>query len=515
MANNECVAVFLKYPQRGKVKTRLAKGIGSTSATSLYAAMVEKIVHEAKNSGRVVAVFCSPANALPAIRQWLGTGCLYFTQKGRGLGARMRNAFTELFEAGYENVVLSGSDIPALDKTIFVKAFKALQGTGAALGPSVDGGYYLIGSAKRSFNGDIFKGIPWSGPDVFFQTVAAARKNNIIFTLLPRLRDIDDADGLEAGMIESFQQRLKKAGHFPLKADSVGVLQLNVGRKCNLSCAHCHVEAGPHRTEVMGRETFADCLNVIKNAPGIHTVDITGGAPELNPSLEWFLGEVSKLSRRLIVRTNLAILTEKPYKKFIGIYAANKIEVCGSLPCYLSENADSQRGKGNFAKCVEALQALNTLGYGKEGSGLILDLVHNPVEAALPGPQKDLEEAYKKHLKAGYNIEFNTLFCLTNIPVGRYRKTLREEGRLETYMQALANAYNPATIQSVMCRNTVSVGWDGRLYDCDFNQMLEMPAGTSIKDFDGTRLKDRTIQTGSHCYGCTAGSGSSCQGTVI
>ena len=300
-----------------------------------------------------------------------------------------------------------------------------------------------------------------------------------------------------------------------ITAGSVEILQINIGKKCNLSCRHCHVKAGPRRTEMMPREVLSNCLEAIKRTPALHTVDITGGAPEMNRSLEWFLCEASKLSRRLIVRTNLAILAEKAYKKFINIYASNKVELCGSLPCYLAENTDTQRGAGTYTKCIEALKELNAVGYGKIGRGLVLNLTHNPLGESLPGPQSALEADYKKYLFFNHGVEFNNLFCLTNIPVGRYLEELQESGKLDAYNLELVNAYNPKAVENVMCRNMVSVGWDGRLYDCDFNQMLEMPVGLSINNFNAENLKNRKVLTGSHCYACTAGQGSSCLGNIV
>jgi radical SAM/Cys-rich protein len=329
-------------------------------------------------------------------------------------------------------------------------------------------------------------------------------------------RQLDVLDSIIG--LENFDERLKRTGYFPVKACPVEILQINVGRKCNLFCRHCHVDAGPERTELMSRQTMSGCLEAIRRNPSIKTIDVTGGAPEMNPELEWFLNEASKMSRRLIVRSNLVILTEARYRKFINIYALNRVEVCSSLPGLNAENNDRQRGANSYERCLEALGELCALGYGKAGSGLALDLVHNPVGAFMPASQRSLEDEYRKSLNLRHGLEFNNFFCLTNLPVGRYLKYLQESGNLEEYMCGLAAAYNPAAVKNVMCRATISVGWDGRLYDCDFNQMLELPIGgrrpATIENFDSAALEGRTIITRSHCYGCTAGSGSSCQGTV-
>ena len=318
--------------------------------------------------------------------------------------------------------------------------------------------------------------------------------------------------------VETFEKKLKSAGDFPITATDVEIFQVNVGKKCNLSCRHCHVGAGPARNEMMTEETFSKCLDAIKATPTITTVDITGGAPEMNPNLKWFIKEASALNKRLIVRSNLVTLAEEAYKDYIGYFTRHKVEVCASLPDCNAEKTDRQRGAGVHAKCIEVIKDLNNLGYGAEGSGLILDLVHNPVGAFMPGPQASLETEYRKCLKDKYGVVFNNLFSITNIPVGRYLQYLLESDNLEDYMCELANAYNPAAVSNVMCKNTLSVGWDGALYDCDFNKMLELKISDksidSIEKYDGSKLRNRKIVVHSHCYGCTAGSGSSCQGAT-
>ncbi len=314
-----------------------------------------------------------------------------------------------------------------------------------------------------------------------------------------------------------FYTKLKVSQQFPLKAQKIDILQINVGRVCNLRCKHCHVEAGPERHESMSKDIFEKCLHILKNS-AIGTVDITGGAPEMNRHLEWFIKEVAQLQRRLIVRTNFVILMEQEYEHFIDIYTNNGVEVVGSLPCFTSAQTNQQRGNGVFEKCIAAIRKLNERGYAQEGSGLILDLVHNPVGMLLPECQKELENKYKKQLQENHGVQFSTLFALTNMPVGRYLEFLLKSGHFNDYMELLANSYNPCTVKNVMCRSTISVGWDGKLFDCDFNQMLGIQvnhgAPNHIDVFDLNLLDSREIKIANHCYGCTAGTGSSCQGTT-
>jgi len=317
--------------------------------------------------------------------------------------------------------------------------------------------------------------------------------------------------------VESFQQKIAPLGHKPFNADSVSIFQMNVGKLCNLTCKHCHVAAGPDRTENMTKETFKTCLAIIKQA-NITTVDLTGGAPEMNPNLEWFMNELGALNKRIIVRSNLVILTVPKYAHFVDVFTKNKVEVAASLPYYNEAQTDLQRGNTVFKKSIKALNLLNDKGYGKEGSGLVLDLVHNPVGAYLPGNQTTLEKLYKQKLKQDFNIDFNHLFCITNLPISRYLEYLIESENYEDYMEELVNAFNPHAVDNVMCKNTISVGWDGQLYDCDFNQMLELPLGfnapTHIDNYKETLINNRRIVLNNHCYGCTAGAGSSCQGTI-
>jgi radical SAM/Cys-rich protein len=305
--------------------------------------------------------------------------------------------------------------------------------------------------------------------------------------------------------------------HQPIFSESIEIMQLNVGRRCNLTCKHCHVEAGPHRTELMARPVFEKCLNVLTVHP-IGTIDITGGSPEMNPHLSWFISEAAQLGRRMLVRSNLAILLEEPYQAFIDIYTQNKVEIVASLPDYRALRTDRQRGKGIFEAIIRIMRKLNQKGYGQPDSNLLLHLVYNPVGAYLPGAQEALAHEYRQRLTDEHGVIFNQLFCLTNCPVGRYLEYLIETDNYEEYMTELINAFNWSALESVMCRTTLSVGWDGKLYDCDFNQMLALsvnhgaPAHIDIFNFD--QLRKRQIVVANHCYACTAGAGSSCQGTL-
>jgi radical SAM/Cys-rich protein len=314
-----------------------------------------------------------------------------------------------------------------------------------------------------------------------------------------------------------FEKKLQATSLLPLVSREIVTLQINVGKRCTLMCKHCHVEAGPGRTEVMPAATLEKCL-AIAAAPSITTVDITGGAPEMNPHLEWFLGSAAKLGKRLIVRSSLVILLEKEYERFIDIYVRNRVELAASLPHWKAEKCDRQRGKGAFDGIVSVIRMLNRRGYGREGSGLVLDLVHNPMGSFLPGPQAALEHEYKAELATVHGITFNKLFCLANSPVGRFKEYLAAHGTLEEYMTTLEQAFNRCAAENVMCRTMLSIAWDGAIYDCDFNQMLGLRvdhgAPNHIEKFDLRALKQRRIVLDNHCYACTAGQGSSCRGAV-
>lgn len=317
---------------------------------------------------------------------------------------------------------------------------------------------------------------------------------------------------------KSFSSCLKKSGIEKLSSRKVEILQVNIGKMCNQTCKHCHVDAGPDRKEIMTKDTMQIIIDKLKNTD-IKTADITGGAPEMNPDFRWFVSELKKLDIHILVRCNLTIILANPkYNDLPDFFKENKIEVISSLPYYQKNNTDRQRGDGVFEASVKALLMLNEIGYGKENSGLILNLVYNPTGAFLPGSQKSLENDFKRELLNKFGIVFNNLFTITNMPISRFLEYLIESENYEYYMNKLIDSYNPSAAENVMCTNTVSVGWDGYLYDCDFNQMLELKVNNDlkehIKDFDLDYLDNREIITGQHCFGCTAGAGSSCGGAV-
>lgn len=317
---------------------------------------------------------------------------------------------------------------------------------------------------------------------------------------------------LEDLPIRSFAEAAASAGHLPLRATGVEVLQINVGKRCNQTCAHCHVDAGPDRKEVMPREVLEACLRFLEQTD-IPTIDITGGAPEMHPNFREIVERASALGRHVIDRCNLTITRLPNYSYLPEFLAAHHVQIIASLPSYAARQTDTQRGDGVFEDSILALQCLNELGYGKKDTGLVLNLVTNPVGAFLAGNQSSLEADWKRQLKRRYDIEFNHLYTITNMPISRFLDFLIRSGNLEAYLEKLVNAFNPVTVDGLMCRYTLSVGWDGRLFDCDFNQMLDLGLGPrspkTIFEASLERLAERVIQIGQHCFGCTAGLGSS------
>jgi len=300
---------------------------------------------------------------------------------------------------------------------------------------------------------------------------------------------------------------------------SLEILQLNLGYLCNLSCVHCHVNAGPKRTELMSDETLSHIMRFAKTA-NIHTFDLTGGAPEMHPRFRTLVAEACAQGIKVIDRCNLTILQEPGHAGLAEFLAEHQVEIVASLPCYLEENVDKQRGKGVFKQSLAALQQLNRLGYGQANSNLQLNLVFNPQDAVLPPDQQQLEQAYKRHLQQEYGVVFNKLYAIANMPIQRFGSTLISHGRFENYLTLLRDNFRTENLDNLMCRNTLSIDWQGYVYDCDFNQMLAMPLAATDKarphitelsplDFDGA-----PITTAAHCYGCTAGQGSSCGGAL-
>lgn len=333
--------------------------------------------------------------------------------------------------------------------------------------------------------------------------------------------------------IPSFKEKLETLGFLPLKPSGIEIFQVNVGKVCNQTCKHCHVDAGPDRSEVMTRETLELCLDILSKHD-IPIVDITGGAPELNPHFRWFVEECRKLGKHVMDRCNLTvILSNKKYNDLPEFFAEHQIEVVCSLPFFNADRTDRQRGEGVFEKSIDAMKMLNAVGYGRENPDLKLNVVYNPTGAFLSAGQKYLEDQFKKVLQDEHGVHFNHLYAITNMPISRFLEFLLRSNQYESYMEKLVNAFNPAAVMGVMCRNTLSIGWDGYLYDCDFNQMLDLKivreqnfskvsnfgkvgrAPMHLRDFNLEFLNQRDIIVSQHCYGCTAGAGSSCGGEVV
>jgi radical SAM/Cys-rich protein len=318
----------------------------------------------------------------------------------------------------------------------------------------------------------------------------------------------------DLSLSRSFEQAVAQAGWPALLRDGLAVLQLNLGRRCNQTCRHCHVDAGPDRPEVMSDEVLESALQLLERS-SIPTVDITGGAPELHPRFRELVRRARALGRKVMDRCNLTVTTLPNYRDIPAFLAEHGVEVVASLPWYAASRTDAQRGAGVFEVSLQALRRFNELGFGREGSGLVLNLVTNPAGAFLPPPQAALEREWKRELARRHGVSFNHLYTITNMPISRYLEYLEQSGNLARYMEKLVAAFNPAAVQGLMCRSTLSVGWDGRIYDCDFNQMLELPLAGSIHDADLDGLAQTPVTVGPHCFGCTAGLGSSCGGTTV
>ncbi|WP_246153097.1 arsenosugar biosynthesis radical SAM (seleno)protein ArsS [Oryzomonas rubra] len=313
----------------------------------------------------------------------------------------------------------------------------------------------------------------------------------------------------------TFDNYMEKSGQV-LTRDSVECLQMNLGYACNLSCNHCHVGAGPHRTEEMNQRVMEHCLRFVEQG-AVNVVDLTGGAPEMNPHLRYLIKRLRMIGslKKILLRSNLSILAEADYADLPSFLAGNNVEIVASMPCYLKENVAAQRGPGVYEANIAVLQELNRIGYGTTGPGL--HLVYNPGGDFLPGPQPALEAAYKEHLGERFGITFTSLYTITNMPIGRFRSDLERHGQLQPYLDLLAASFNPDNLARVMCRNMVSVDWQGQVYDCDFNHILRLPLDVADGYIGNVRADDligTAIASGEHCFACTAGAGSSCQGSL-
>jgi radical SAM/Cys-rich protein len=343
----------------------------------------------------------------------------------------------------------------------------------------------------------------------------------ILPTLQKRGSPLASGAGQRARLAEfrlprTFERAIESSALWPLRPTRIEILQINVGKRCNQTCRHCHVDAGPDRKEVMPREVIEAVLGFLESAR-IPTLDVTGGAPELHPDFREIVVRASRLGAHVMHRCNLTAVLLPNYADIPTLLAEQRAEVVASLPYFQGRETDAQRGEGVFEESIESLRRFNALGYGR-GTGLVLNLVTNPVGTFLPGDQRALEVRWKAEMRRRYGIEFDHLYTITNMPISRFLEFLEERGKTEEYLVTLVNAYNPAAAAGVMCRNTLSVGWDGQLYDCDFNQMLDLAVEASapptIFDADLAALERRAIAVGAHCFGCTAGAGSSCGGAV-
>lgn len=316
--------------------------------------------------------------------------------------------------------------------------------------------------------------------------------------------------------MNTFDKTISSYNGEGLNSLDIETIQVNIGLKCNLECSHCHVVSSPRRKEMMDWETMK-CVITTAEETRAKLVDITGGAPEMHPLFRRFVKILRRKGFRVLVRTNLTILLQPGFETMPNFFREQEIQLCASLPCYLEENVDQQRGAGVFEESIQALKLLNTYGYGM-ADHLTLNLVYNPVGPTLPPDQSELEFDYKQQLKSDYGIEFSNLLTIANMPIGRFRSDLKRENKIEAYNQLLRDSFNSATLDGLMCRRQISVGWDGRLYDCDFNLALKLPVGKdypqNIRDFNPALFAQRRIMTGLHCFGCTAGSGSSCGGAL-
>jgi radical SAM/Cys-rich protein len=342
------------------------------------------------------------------------------------------------------------------------------------------------------------------------------RQNHVLSNPEKQIRFLNENTPVE---LPNFVAKLRENNLSPLKPTGIEIFQMNLGKMCNQTCRHCHVDAGPDRKEVMSREIMQLCLEVLEKSK-IQTVDITGGAPEMNPDFRWLIASLAEMGKKVMVRSNLTIIVSNPkYKDIPSFYRKHNVEVISSLPYFLPSRTDAQRGQGVFDRSIRAMRMLNEQGYGDPESGRILDLVYNPTGAFMPGSQLSLEAEFKMQLKERYDLVFNNLFVITNLPISRFLEYLIRTNNFQAYMEKLVDTFNPAAARGIMCRNTISVGWDGSLYDCDFNQMLNLKlnhgAPNHIRNFDLDKINNRRIVFDQHCYGCTAGSGSSCGGQTV
>lgn len=423
-----------------------------------------------------------------------------------------------MFPAAHASTVLQYGYCPRGPQAQLTRARVVLSATNSSSGLYADDGTATTSTSL------IPETLDEMASDTEFQQTAA-RLQRLGQAAMTREEKQKRQRSLDKIGVPSFGAMVKERGGISMKRQEAAILQLNIGLYCNQACSHCHVESSPKRLEMMDRSTAEQCVRLMQSGLGsVKTVDITGGAPELNSQFQYLVESARALGLEVIDRCNLTVLLEPGQEHLAQFLADNKVHVVASMPCYSPTNVDQQRGHGVFDRSIKGLQALNVVGYGKPGSGLELDLVYNPNGIFLAPPQAKLEGVYKEELQEHFGIVFNNLFCLNNMPIKRYVDYLQRRNKLEEYMQMLVEGFNVAAADGVMCRNTVNVGWDGRVFDCDFNQQLDMgmrkardASGKDMTVFDvGTleELTGRNIAIDNHCFGCTAGSGSSCQGAV-
>lgn len=569
MGNERCVIMFVKSPDVGAVKSRLAATVQADVALELYRCFVSDMMGMIAQGGYPLVISFYPPDSGQKIAGWLGQEHTFLPQSGGDLGERMKNAFRTVFSQGVASAILIGTDIPDLPAPVIDEALTSLTDHDAVVGPTYDGGYYLIGFTADTFLPQAFDGISWSSPEVFAQTLCALEAAGCRVHVLQRWRDIDTFEDLEAlfhdsqstpfngsatiryirrtmcgpvsgnipdparilsgphdvnnfrgdpDMVNEFENTISsQPGDKGLFGETIETLQINLGLTCNQQCHHCHLECSPERKEMMEWPVMELILDAVE-ASRCRFADLTGGAPELNPHFRRFVMSLREKGCHVKVRTNLTVLLEPGMEDLPEFFKEHGVELIASLPCYTKENVCAQRGAGVYEKSIEAIRRLNALGYGLVPS-LPLSLVYNPGGAFLPSPQLSLEADYRRELAERFGISFTHLLTITNMPLGRFRKELSAQKQLESYADLLRQSFNPATVSGLMCRRQVSIGWDGTLYDCDFNLALNLPvnhgAPDNIRSFAPDVLRARRIVTGQHCFGCTAGAGSSCAGCIV
>lgn len=543
-----------RQPEPGKVKTRLAKAVGAVTAAEVYRICAKIAFREMKGVHRSVKryVFLAGDDRGGTSGQTnLHSPFFYYaSQEGKDLGERLKHAFRTVFRHGANRAVAIATDVPDISSEIMEQAIDYLNRYDVVLGPSPDGGYYLIGI--KQFHEEFFLDIDWGTDRVLMQALTIAERLGLSVGRLPELADIDNYNDLSRWMATkktrhplfrllryklppsdrssvSVRPRLPdseydrcfssllEANELNPQPDKIETMWANITRRCNQACTHCHVEGSPERTEQMDRETMEACLAFLESNAECTCLDITGGAPELNPDFEYLVLQARKMEKRVVVRTNLTIFYDgdrigsNSKTHLPEFYAANQLELIASLPHYDPEICDNVRGNGVHEKSLKAVEALNRLGYGK--GEMVLNLMHNSEGPLSPSDRRVLEDLYRDKLSRR-GLYFNKLYTVTNVPINRYRQLLEKRGNYTTYMESLKSTFSRASSENLACRSLFSVSPDGTVYDCDFNQALDLPVVENSRPltiFTAQRqsLLNRRIRFGAQCFGCTAGGGSS------